>query len=194
MSDSTPHGDSALLVARDTADARALAFAIGTFLRRAGAVGRTLLSSTNAALAPVRDGLVQGLVLTGIDVVDVGVVDDSHASRAAHALSARAELRVAPGDDTRASLTFVVAGAPLSSSDALRIREILEKGDFASGEGVLTVCSPRDILAGTLALSPAAASSTKQKAVPVRARADEAEATGRVKKAGFLEEDTWVDG
>jgi hypothetical protein len=197
MSDSTLT-DGVLTLRRSTSEARALALALGTFLRRTGAVGRFVLSSDDAAFAPVRDGLVQGLVLTGIDVIDIDVADRDAARAVCVAIDARGHVHIgatdAGADRDRATLFVIVGGEALLPAEMARVGAILERGDFASGEGVLTVTTIADVQRVPRALSAATITTTARLKASAVHEPTPQESTGRVRRAGPLDEDTWVDG
>lgn len=126
----------------DEAFAQRLGRGLGTLALQRGhgstgfVVGRELGERT----AGLRDGLVRGLLLSGHDVLDVGVVDARrhefamiHLARPAGVLVVGAEGMEAAGFE------ILMSGGPLVGETLRELREVVQQGDFAVGEGALEV-------------------------------------------------------
>jgi len=90
--------------------------AMGTVLRRQGHASTTVLVGRGTAIvdAAVRDGLVAGLVLSGLRVVDLGVIESDRFIAA---------LRQGPDSDVRGADAWPVLGGVLvgSTGDAVGV-------------------------------------------------------------------------
>ena len=124
-----------------------------TTAQRFGRALATLLARRGDARAPVvvargddedqralRDGIVRGLVLSGVDVLDLGIVDSelfAFALRAGHrgAACAAGVLLGSTGDATSA-MTFLGL-APTSSDTLHELAELADAGAFVVGQGTV---------------------------------------------------------
>lgn len=186
---------AALRLGTDVDSARTIALGLATLLRRRGARGFVVLSldgdqgSTNSA----RDGVVSALVLSGLDVAELGPASSDAVLGVERAIGATATAHLASDGAGGAHLFVRIGGAPLSASDADAVRAIAAQGDFAAGEGTLVVAAPH------AAVDAVRAAVQRRDARPIRRERPRAapsvddDRTGLV-RASFLDEDTAVDG
>ena len=109
---------------------RMTARAFGTWLRRRGTPhARVLVVRANNAVLAVRDAVVQGLLLSGHDVVDRGCAPTSALA------TPGAAVRV--GEDGSVALSW--HGAPLPADARSEITRMMTEFDVVTGEGSLVV-------------------------------------------------------
>ena len=121
--------------------------AIGTVVRRHGQATNTVLigRGPGAADASVRDGLVAGLVLGGLHVVDLGVVESDRfmaalrvgpnpSVRGAHAWPAAAGVLVGTASDSVGVMVFA-GGRPLVGAHLVEVAAVAERGAFVGCPG-----------------------------------------------------------
>jgi hypothetical protein len=112
--------------------------AFGTCLHRRGfARAVVVIGRVGDVAGPVRDGFVRGLVMSGHDVKDGGVLPREALAVAAAALNASAQALLARGDDDTTAFSFVVDGAPLMGRSLDDLAALADGDIFASGEGTL---------------------------------------------------------
>ena len=120
-------------------DVQQLGLGLGTYLQRASGkkinVGRDCrLSSTR-----LRDALIQGLLASGCDVTDIGVVPTPVTYFSAQHLHADGAVMITGSHNPSEYNGFKsVCGAGTLHGESLqKVREIIEKGDFERGAGKL---------------------------------------------------------
>jgi hypothetical protein len=125
-----------------TLDAARLGRALGTWLRRKTATARARVVVARAdddATLRVRDGLVQGLLLCGHDVKDVGAVASDVFTFALRHLDAAAGVVVTPAGEGAVSLIVFFQGRPLVGDGLQALAALADGEDFSAGEGSLDV-------------------------------------------------------
>lgn len=130
-------GDAARL---DLGAATRLGRAFGTALRRhTGGGSRVVVvaRSDDGGELPLRDGLVRGLVLTGHDVRDLGVVDERVFVFSLGHQNAAGGVLVQPGGDRLRTVSFTLGRRPLAGDALAELAGLADGDDFSAGSGTL---------------------------------------------------------
>jgi phosphomannomutase/phosphoglucomutase len=150
---SSLRGDATSLDARAAAR---LGRALGTLVRRRTSGGKqkvVVARADDGATLPVRDGLVQGLLLSGHDVKDIGTVGSDVFTFALRHLGAAGGVVVTTAGEGALSLIVFLAGRPVVGEGLQALAHIADGDDFAAGEGALELldvvpafrAAPKDI-------------------------------------------------
>jgi phosphomannomutase len=136
--------------ALDDAFAELLGRGLGTYARRRGLSRTTFVIGRDegAHVGPLRDGLVRGLVLSGQDVLDVGVVDARRHEFAMVHRDAGAGIFVSGPEvdaaDDSAGFEILLGGGPVVGPHMHELKAVVARGDFTSGEGSLELIDVDD--------------------------------------------------
>jgi len=130
------------------ADGMTVAFAermgrgLGTLAlqRGLGRTGFVVGREPGERTAELRDGLVRGLLLSGHDVLDAGVMDARRHEFALIHLAAPAGVLVVGAEGLEAAgFEVLMGGGPLVGETLRELREVVMQGDFTVGEGALSL-------------------------------------------------------
>jgi hypothetical protein len=133
---------SSLRAESSTFDAARFGRGFGTWLRRKTSAPRARVVVARAddeATLTVRDGLVQGLLLCGHDVKDVGAVASDGCTFALRHLAAAAGIVVTPAGEGAVSLIVFFQGRPLVGDGLQSLAALADGEDFSAGEGSLDI-------------------------------------------------------
>jgi phosphomannomutase len=128
--------------ALDDATLERLGRGLGTLARRRG-LGRTTFvfgRDDHVATGPARDALLRGVVLSGHEVVDVGIVDPARHEFALNELVAPAGVRLGVSVENgreQLALEVFLGGGPLVGAALRALADVVKGGDFSSGDGAL---------------------------------------------------------
>lgn len=128
----------------DVVAATRLGRAFGTVLRRRGSgTDVVVLGRCDDAMLPVRDGLVRGLILTGHDVRDLGMVDAALVAVAVDRFEAVGAALLHTIDDSTRVVRFSLGRRPLGDDALAELSSLADGDDFSAGTGSLTMVDPR---------------------------------------------------
>jgi phosphomannomutase/phosphoglucomutase len=111
--------------------------AIGTYLKRQGA--RTIVLGRDCRLSSprIRDELLSGLIATGLEVIDVGVVPTPLVYFAIHHLRTDGGVQITGSHNAAAYNGFKICSGERSvyGAEIQEIGKMIERGDFEEGAG-----------------------------------------------------------
>jgi phosphomannomutase / phosphoglucomutase len=120
--------------------------ALGTEMRSAGGAGVAVGRDGRLSGPELSQALTRGLRASGVDVLDIGMVTTPMAYFAAHHLGCGSAVAVTgshnPPDYN--GLKMVVAGTTLAGDAVQRLRERIERDDFATGSGAYRTADIRE--------------------------------------------------
>jgi phosphomannomutase len=129
-----------------TADARAVGLGFGTAVRERG--GRRVVAARDGRLhsPDMQAALIEGLVATGLDVVDVGLGPTPMLYFAAHTLDVDAGIQVTGSHNPSEYNGFkmVIGGKSFWGDDIRRMGARCAAGTFATGDGAVTSADVRE--------------------------------------------------
>ena len=123
----------------DSPDIEVLGRAIGTYLARCGARTVNLGRDCRLSSERLRDAIVKGLLSTGRQVTDFGVVPTPLLYYSVFHTKAEGAVMITGSHNPAEYNGFKVMHGPstIYGAEIQKVREIAEAGDFASGEGSL---------------------------------------------------------
>jgi hypothetical protein len=126
----------------DRTTAQRFGRALGTLLARRGDARAPVVVARgdDDEQRAVRDGIVRGLVLSGVDVLDLGVVDSEYfafALRAGHGGAACAAGVLLGGTGDATSVMTFVGLAPLTTDALHELAALADAGAFVVGQGTV---------------------------------------------------------
>ncbi len=111
--------------------------ALGTEVRNAGGTAMAVGRDGRLSGPELADALARGVLATGVDVHDIGMVTTPMAYFAAHHLRCGSAVAVTGSHNPPEynGLKIVIAGTTLSGDAIQGVRALIERGEFATGTG-----------------------------------------------------------
>ncbi|MDT8900363.1 phosphomannomutase/phosphoglucomutase [Anaeroselena agilis] len=129
-----------------THDAELIGRAFGTFLRNKGEKAAIVGRDNRASSPELREQIVKGLRESGIDVIDIGVVISPVFYYSTHLFDISGGVMITASHNPSEYNGFKIQydGRTLYGDELLDLKQIIDKGEFAHGEGSISLAYPED--------------------------------------------------
>ena len=129
-----------------TNDAELIGRAFGTYVKRKGESTAIVGRDNRKSSPPLHDSLVKGLLETGIDVIDIGVVTTPIFYYSTYNFNVSCGIMITASHNPAQYNGFKVQGfgSTLCGEQLQEIKKIANSGDFEKGNGKLVYKSPVD--------------------------------------------------
>jgi phosphomannomutase/phosphoglucomutase len=129
-----------------THDAELIGRAFGTFLRNKGEKAAIVGRDNRASSPELREQIVKGLQESGIDVIDIGVVISPIFYYSTHLFDISGGVMITASHNPSEYNGFKIQydGRTLYGDELLDLKRIIDKGEFAHGEGSISLAYPED--------------------------------------------------
>lgn len=129
-----------------THDAELIGRAFGTFLRDKGEKAAIVGRDNRASSPELREQIVKGLRESGIDVIDIGVVISPIFYYSTHLFEISGGVMITASHNSSEYNGFKIQydGRTLYGDELLDLKRIIDKGEFAHGEGSISLAYPED--------------------------------------------------
>lgn len=114
--------------------------AVGTYIKRSGGTLITLGRDCRTSSDRIRDSLIQGLLTTGINILDVGLVPTPLLYFSVHELKTDGGVMITGSHNPPEHNGFkiVVGASTIHGEQIQEIKKIIASGSFETGKGTLT--------------------------------------------------------
>lgn len=129
-----------------THNAELIGRAFGTFLRNKGEKAAIVGRDNRASSPELREQIVKGLRESGIDVIDIGVVISPIFYYSTHLFDISGGVMITASHNPSEYNGFKIQydGRTLYGDELLALKQIIDKGEFAHGDGSISLAYPED--------------------------------------------------